>query len=214
MPSRKHNQKKGKTRRAKGSTVCEGSSGGMTKKDVAGHLQQRQQLERPLERKEQVQGKPEKEELDQEKMTECWICLCEELDECGKLPERDCSCRGQSGFAHASCIIEYAKSKSKEAGEYDVHEFVDPWRICPNCKQRYQHELAIDLVNSCLSFIDETHPEKRAQDQSRMVQALRFKLQTNVEMDCEGKPKAREEGRKLHTKSSRQSNIHKYMNHR
>ena len=147
----------------------------MTRKDAAGHLLQQQQLEQ--QEQEQVQENPGKEELDQEQMISCWICLCEEPDEYGKLPERDCSCRGHSGFAHASCIIEYAKEKSKEAGEYDVHKFVDPWRICPNCKQRYQHELAIDLLYSCLSFTDETNPEKRALVQMRMLEALPFKIE-------------------------------------
>ena len=39
----------------------------------------------------------------------CYICLDEGPDEAGKPLVRDCSCRGDTaGFAHLSCIIEYA----------------------------------------------------------------------------------------------------------
>jgi hypothetical protein len=55
----------------------------------------------------------------------CWICLEEGADNNdGKLPVRDCSCRGDAaGFAHLSCPIEeYAKSKSKNliGTSYDI----------------------------------------------------------------------------------------------
>jgi E3 ubiquitin-protein ligase DOA10 len=45
----------------------------------------------------------------------CYICLDEGPDEEGKPLVRDCSCRGDTaGFAHLSCIIEYAKQKKKK----------------------------------------------------------------------------------------------------
>ena len=43
----------------------------------------------------------------------CWICLEEEADDSGEPLRRDCSCRGGSGWAHLSCIVEYSKQKSK-----------------------------------------------------------------------------------------------------
>ena len=43
----------------------------------------------------------------------CWICLCDGPDENGQIPRRDCSCRGiDSGYAHLSCLVEYAKQKT------------------------------------------------------------------------------------------------------
>ena len=46
----------------------------------------------------------------------CWICLEEGNDGEGKPPVCDCSCRGDAaGYAHNSCIVEYAKVKSKQA---------------------------------------------------------------------------------------------------
>ena len=48
----------------------------------------------------------------------CYICLDEGPDEAGKPLVRDCSCRGDTaGFAHLSCIIEYAEQKSKQAAD-------------------------------------------------------------------------------------------------
>ena len=37
---------------------------------------------------------------------------------------RDCSCRGDSGFAHLSCLKTYAEQKSKRAGEEDMNIWV------------------------------------------------------------------------------------------
>ena len=46
----------------------------------------------------------------------CWICLDGGVDDMGKPIVRDCACRGSdAGFAHASCIIKYAKQKSEHA---------------------------------------------------------------------------------------------------
>jgi hypothetical protein len=39
------------------------------------------------------------------------FCLGEEADEVGNLPVRDCSCRGDSGFAHLDCLVKYAEQK-------------------------------------------------------------------------------------------------------
>jgi hypothetical protein len=51
----------------------------------------------------------------------CYICLDEGPDEAGKPLVRDCSCRGDTaGFAHLSCIIEYADQKSKQAADADL----------------------------------------------------------------------------------------------
>lgn len=115
----------------------------------------------------------------------CWICLCEEPDEEGKLPLRDCSCRGDTGagYAHVSCIVRYAKAKSNEAAN-NVGGFINndeafskAWIICPRCEQQYQHELSIELANSFLVFLDEEYPlsDKNFSNQRRKMAALRIK---------------------------------------
>ena len=41
----------------------------------------------------------------------CWICLEEGADEKGQPLRRDCSCRGDSGYMHVSCVARYALNK-------------------------------------------------------------------------------------------------------
>jgi hypothetical protein len=98
----------------------------------------------------------------------CWICLEEGADNNGKLPVRDCSCRGDAaGFAHLPCLIEYAKSKSKNliGTSYGKHEknirdyrFDDEangaWHVCPNCEQQYQNQHRIDLSRAFVAFVE------------------------------------------------------------
>jgi E3 ubiquitin-protein ligase DOA10 len=50
----------------------------------------------------------------------CWLCLEEGLDNSGKPLVRNCSCRGSSGFAHISCIINFAESESKKAYTQEI----------------------------------------------------------------------------------------------
>ena len=91
---------------------------------------------------------------------ECWICLDEGLDETGEPIVRDCSCRGNSGHAHLSCIVKYAEQKSRvvnPVGNY-LKEFIDPWMTCPNCLQRYQNELAFDLAHDFSAFAEKNYP--------------------------------------------------------
>lgn len=58
----------------------------------------------------------------------CFICLGEGDDDEGGPLISDCSCRGDSaGFAHLSCIIQYAEQKSIQAKETDLGEFKEPW---------------------------------------------------------------------------------------
>ena len=67
------------------------------------------------------------------------ICLCDEPDDNGKLPVRDCSCRGDSaGYAHLSCLVKYAQTKSTEISNKspaigNVEDFFKAWKKCPNC---------------------------------------------------------------------------------
>ena len=82
----------------------------------------------------------------------------------GLLPVRDCSCRGDTGagYAHLSCLVQYAQTKSTEIlnkPSLSHNNCFIPWRICPNCEQKYQHDLALDLANSMLEFVEKMYPE-------------------------------------------------------
>ena len=88
----------------------------------------------------------------------CYFCLDEGLDESGKPPVRDCSGRGDSaGFAHLSCMIEYAKQKSNQAAGKDFDKLTEPWYHCPNCKQQFKSQLSLDLTSAFVSFADATY---------------------------------------------------------
>ncbi|KAL9185739.1 hypothetical protein ACHAXT_003516 [Thalassiosira profunda] len=97
----------------------------------------------------------------------CWICLEEE--EGGRL-RRDCSCRGGSGYAHLSCLVDYAKAKF--LGTNIIAEANRPWEECPNCKQAYMGDLGVDLASEYLSFVETTYPGS----QSKIVEAMDHKL--------------------------------------
>jgi hypothetical protein len=91
-------------------------------------------------------------------MASCWICLDDGPDQYGKPPVRDCSCRGDdAGFAHVSCVVDYARRKSSEAENPD--DFIAPWMVCENCTQGHQNQLSVDLVDECKQFTDEQYPE-------------------------------------------------------
>jgi hypothetical protein len=70
---------------------------------------------------------------------------------------RDCSCRGDdAGFAHISCIVDYARRKSIEADDW--LEFGKPWIVCEHCKQKHENQLRIDLLDEFKRFVDERSP--------------------------------------------------------
>ena len=109
----------------------------------------------------------------------CYFCLGEEVDEKGKPPLRDCSCRGDSaGFAHLSCLTKFAEQKCKHAVEGDMSAFSNPWQMCNNCKQPFQGQLAIDLASAFRSFAEATysHQGNSKLDKMKVMFALRFKI--------------------------------------
>jgi len=84
----------------------------------------------------------------------CWLCLEEGPDESGKPLIRNCSCRGSSGFAHLSCIIDFAENKSRQAFERDKYNVEFYFRICPGCDQYYQDDVKFALAKAELEFVE------------------------------------------------------------
>ena len=102
----------------------------------------------------------------------CWICLDAEGPSGEAPPVRDCSCRGDAGFAHASCIIDYAKSQSNQAVTELRHrldtgkridlisvleQYRDLWCRCPNCKQFYFGPLSISIAEAFTDMTSSLH---------------------------------------------------------
>jgi hypothetical protein len=57
-------------------------------------------------------------------------------------------------------------------------EFVIPWLNCPSCHQKYQNELAIDIANKFVSFVQRQYPD----DTQMQVEALDVKLRALMGM--------------------------------
>ena len=90
----------------------------------------------------------------------CYICLEDGPDEAGQPLIRACSCRGETSAGyHLSCIISYAKAKTKEAvekyeaGDDDWDLFGDHWLECANCKQEYEDSLGIKLAKEMVAYV-------------------------------------------------------------
>lgn len=84
----------------------------------------------------------------------CWICL-EGLDDGNHEPlRRNCACRGDNNYAHLSCLVSLATSKSEEIwtgkvkAEPNANQlaFGRPWESCSNCKQYFAGQLRLDLA--------------------------------------------------------------------
>ena len=90
----------------------------------------------------------------------CYICLEDGPDEEGKPLIRECSCRGESSAGyHLSCVINYAKAKTRaaveeyEAGGDDWDFFGHHWMKCVNCKQEYEESLCAELAKGMVDYV-------------------------------------------------------------
>lgn len=105
----------------------------------------------------------------------CWICLEEEPDEKGQPLVRDCSCRGDSGFSHVSCIVKYAEAKTKAELGKSI-EKLRIWTHCHCCHQNYQGQLSLDMANHMVDYCEENYPGNQIMNQFICAQALSQKM--------------------------------------
>jgi len=122
----------------------------------------------------------------------CYICLDEGPDEAGKPLVRDCSCRGDTaGFAHLSCIIEYAEQKSKQAADSDLDAFAMPWEDCNNCNQPFQNQVALDLSSAFFPFAEEAYgyPGNGKWDILKVMTGLQCKIERLFSVMCSNSPR-------------------------
>ena len=105
---------------------------------------------------------------------------------------RDCSCRGDTaGFAHLSCIIEYAEQKSKQAADSDLAGFAMPWEECNNCNQPFQNQVSLDLSSAFVSFAAEAYgyPGNGKWDKMKVMTGLRSKMWRLINIVCSDSPR-------------------------
>ena len=65
---------------------------------------------------------------------------------------RDCSCRGNSGFAHTRCIVESAITHSNN-NSGDWLQRRKGWTECPNCNEGYKNQLGLDLSFRFIGYL-------------------------------------------------------------
>jgi hypothetical protein len=93
----------------------------------------------------------------------CWICLDDGPDDAGKPTVRNCSCRGSdAGFAHISCIVDYATRRCLEDSsnsDSKIQDYQDPWIQCPTCNQEYHGQVKDELDDKYVEFTENHFPE-------------------------------------------------------
>mmetsp|Transcript_12050 Transcript_12050/g.33376 ORF Transcript_12050/g.33376 Transcript_12050/m.33376 type:complete len:334 (+) Transcript_12050:88-1089(+) len=82
----------------------------------------------------------------------CYICYGEGDEDEGLV--RGCSCRGENGFAHVSCLARQAKILVEEAEENNLDikaktERFRRWDTCSLCEQRYHGVVSCALGWAC-----------------------------------------------------------------
>ena len=121
-----------------------------------------------------------------EDVPHCWICHEEGTDESGEPLRRDCSCRGSdAGYAHLSCLVEYAKQKTKQWDRHSYGKLRKIWADCPCCKQPFQNEIEHELATEFLSFVETNYPD----DQGMYLIASYEKLTSIINMNVANKNK-------------------------
>lgn len=88
----------------------------------------------------------------------CWICLEEDTDNHGLPVTRNCACRGNSGWAHISCLATFAKVQTEKFSTDDYthrlqHFKGTAWSVCHNCKQEFQGDIRTVLANKWVDAV-------------------------------------------------------------
>ena len=58
------------------------------------------------------------------------------------------------GLANVFGWRSYADRKTMDLVDTDKEGFIEPWR---ECRQHYQHQVALNMANSLLSFVNENY---------------------------------------------------------
>jgi len=85
--------------------------------------------------------------------TSCYICQQDTYQ--GTTTDhlvRDCSCRGNSGFAHTRCIVESAITHSNNNSDNWL-ECRKGWTECSLCNEGYKNQLGLDLSFRFIGYL-------------------------------------------------------------
>ena len=82
---------------------------------------------------------------------------------------RDCSCKGDNGWAHTQCIVKNAETISHN----NSLEFSRGWKSCGCCGQQFKNEVAIEMSIRFVGYVTKKCPQNEAIIINAHVQTLR-----------------------------------------
>ena len=96
----------------------------------------------------------------------CYICLENSADSSIDQPLlRNCACRGDAGWAHITCLAEFAASKVTEAQreqDHSVH-IASFWADCILCKTQYMQNMGLAMAEAFVNqyeHLPDTDPRR------------------------------------------------------
>lgn len=114
--------------------------------------------------------------------TECWICLQHGGGDNKAGNPLVCDLlvpRWFSGFC-LSILLQLIRWAEETKWTMDPQAFGGLWEFCPNCNQRYQNDLALDMLNALVLFADTAYSNSgnRPADEMRVISSLQSKIET------------------------------------
>jgi len=90
----------------------------------------------------------------------CLFCCSDEPDKDGQPVRKEvCACRGDAGYFHVSCLVEFAKTKTKAAMDRRHVILRKIWLTCPTCKQEWTGGTLADMSKKCALFVCKKYPD-------------------------------------------------------
>eukprot|EP00956_Cyclotella_meneghiniana_P000056 scaffold114_cov36-Cyclotella_meneghiniana.AAC.1 len=90
----------------------------------------------------------------------CLFCCSDEPDKDSQPVRKEvCACRGDAGYFHVSCLVEFAKTKTKAAMDRGHVNLGEIWMECPTCKQDWTGGTLVDMSKESVSFVCEEYPD-------------------------------------------------------
>ena len=90
----------------------------------------------------------------------CYICLEDDADSNNQPLLRNCACRGDAGWAHIACLVEFAASKVTEAQRDPSINILPFWDKCILCKTPHMQYMRLAMAEAFVKqyeHLPETH---------------------------------------------------------
>ena len=82
----------------------------------------------------------------------CYICL--EPSTINQPLLRNCTCRGDAGWAQVACLAKFAASKNTEAEQKHDPSIKSPWEYCILCKTPHMQNMALAMAKALVKLYE------------------------------------------------------------